>query len=94
MSKRHYTKRPMIVMSSVRLPTTDVALLREAAAQHGISQSEFVRVRSKNRRRGHCLNSPHRRPPEKNYGPHDEILPRQRPRPQRKLYAKQYSNET
>jgi uncharacterized protein (DUF1778 family) len=43
MSKKHYTKRPMIVMSSVRLPTTDVALLREAAAQQGLSQSEFVR---------------------------------------------------
>lgn len=41
--KKHYTKRPMIVMSSVRLPTTDVALLREAAGQQGISQSEFVR---------------------------------------------------
>jgi uncharacterized protein (DUF1778 family) len=41
--QKHYTKRAMVLMSSVRLPTTDIALLREAAAQEGISQSEFVR---------------------------------------------------
>ena len=44
MSKtKYYTKRPMVLMSSVRLPVTSVSLMREAAAQQGISQSEFVR---------------------------------------------------
>lgn len=33
----------MVLMSSVRLPVTTVPLLREAAAQQGLSQSEFVR---------------------------------------------------
>jgi Ribbon-helix-helix protein, copG family len=43
MSKqKHYTKRAM-VMSSIRLPETSLKLMLEAAAQRGISQSEFVR---------------------------------------------------
>jgi len=33
----------MILMSSVRMHATDIVLLREAAAQLGISQSEFLR---------------------------------------------------
>ena len=44
MSKqRHYTKKAMVLFSPVRMPTTVVSLLREAAAQQGLSQSEFVR---------------------------------------------------
>jgi len=43
MNKKIYTKRPMVLMSSFRLPTADVVLLREAAACEGISQSEFLR---------------------------------------------------
>jgi hypothetical protein len=41
--RKTLTKRPMILMSSVRMHATDIVLLREAAAQLGISQSEFMR---------------------------------------------------
>jgi Ribbon-helix-helix protein, copG family len=37
------TKRPMVLLSSFRMPVTSVSLMREAARQQGISQSEFVR---------------------------------------------------
>ena len=43
MKQKIYTKKPMVLLSSVRLPVTSVSLLREAAAQQGLSQSEFVR---------------------------------------------------
>jgi hypothetical protein len=44
MSKQKiFTKHPMVVMSSVRLPVASASLMREAAMQQGISQSEFVR---------------------------------------------------
>ena len=36
------TKKPL-ALRSFRLPIADVARVREAAAQDGISQSEFVR---------------------------------------------------
>ena len=43
MKRKILTKRPMVLMSSFRMPVTSVSLLREAARQQGISQSEFVR---------------------------------------------------
>jgi hypothetical protein len=44
MSKQKFlTKRPMVLMSSVRMPTRDILLWREAAALEGISASEFLR---------------------------------------------------
>ena len=62
MSKiKHYTKRPMVLMSSVRLPVTSVSLLREAARQQGISQSEFVRRAIKEQATRALLEQP---PPE------------------------------
>jgi len=41
---KFYTKRPMVLMSSVRVHEKDAGMLREAAAREGISQSEFVRL--------------------------------------------------
>lgn len=41
--KKVFTKRPMVLMSSVRVPERDLALVREAARREQISQSEFFR---------------------------------------------------
>jgi hypothetical protein len=43
MSNRTYTKKPMTFLS-LRLPKRDLELLRVAATQEEISQSEFIRL--------------------------------------------------
>jgi hypothetical protein len=43
MSKPQYTKARMVLFPPVRMPTTVVSLVREAARAQGLSQSEFVR---------------------------------------------------
>jgi uncharacterized protein (DUF1778 family) len=43
MSKHKIYTKPRMKASSVRLPATSFTLVREAAAQQGVSVSEFVR---------------------------------------------------
>jgi len=48
-TKKIFTKRPLVLFSSFRLPIADLDRLRAAATKEEISQSEFVRRAVKER---------------------------------------------